>query len=396
MLPVTVQPSRSLPHGAPRSSRPSAPAFTLIELLVAITIIVLASIVIIPSFARLLESTNYANAVNTVSSAMGQARALAIRNGRYAGVAFLFDTVSERYTLQVLEIQSEGGTGYLTTRSGINEINVGTYCQPFRPAEGLAPIELPRGMGVYGLSYAITRRVGVDDTVRRIDSRTLHWYCGEILDEGQSNPAGGRIETVPWIFPRNDPRFFTVDGSNPWDLPRSQWGTSTADEVTAIRHASSFYVCFDPTGAMVTSTSDSSRSLVNAYIEYPERPVETNSIANPRLPVDLPNNFDPENTGAAPAIEIVEPNPEVVLRAVSALAVVELSRLARETGIERPWLVRPTSLPEIQFAPKRLDVSQPLYFSDDFVRRISLWIDRNAEILTFNRFTGNVNRKAQP
>ncbi|MBN8645314.1 MAG: type II secretion system protein [Planctomycetes bacterium] len=386
-----------------------ARAFTLIELLVVVTILVAASVLLVPGFVRLLESTNYTNAVNTVSAALGQARAAAIRTGRHTGVAFFYDTTTDRASMQVIELLSAGGSGYLTAAPGYQV--AGNYCQPFRPAEGVAPIELPRGTGVYGLSYAVQRTRRLDNTIIQpsdpdgywvdngsipgasLSGPTFQWYSGELLDEGQAPTATtGTGEQTPWLFPRNDPAWFTQTGVNPWLTPRSQWGSNATRYRTAVRHAMTFCVIFDPTGSMVSATGEGGRALVNAYIELPDEPKEE-GLASPgtRLALDNVALFDPENNGPSGAVELGA-NPEVRVRAAETLAVVDLRRMERELGIRRPWLVRPTFNANRQ-PPRREDINVQTFYSNENVRKVSSWIDRNAELLSFNRFSGNVVRR---
>lgn len=393
---------------------PSRPApwraFTLIELLVVVTIIVAASVLLVPGFVRLLESTNYTNAVNTVSATLGQARASAIRTGRHTGVAFFYDTTADRASMQVIELLSAGGSGYLTAAPGYQV--AGNYCQPFRPADGVAPVELPRGTGVYGLSYAVQRTRRLDNTVIQpnspdgywvdngsipgasLNGPTFQWYSGELLDEGQAPTATtGTGEQTPWLFPRSDPGWFTRTGANPWLTPRSQWGSSASEYRTAVRHAMTFCIIFDPTGSVVSATSEGGRALANAYIELPDEPKDEGAaVAGTRPALDSATLFDPENPGPSTAAE-VGANHEVRLRGADTLAVVDLRRMERELGIRRPWLVRPTFNASRQ-PPRREDVNQQTFYSNENVRRVSSWIDRNAELLSFNRFSGNVVRRS--
>lgn len=400
---------RSIPciHRTPRKRR----AFTLLELLIAASIIALASIILVPGFARLIESTNYTNAVNTVTATLGRARSLSVRTGRYTGVAFLYDLTTQRYSMQVLELVSQGGSGYLTNVPSFQ--NAGAYCQAFRPAEGTTPVELPPGTAVYAMSYALTRTLKADRSALpasayQIDNGvpgqgkpTLHWYCGEIIDEGvQPGPNAG--ELYPWIFPRNDPAYF-VDPKTLTSTGGSIWPTDSnpmpAAAVMAVRHCNTFAVFFDPGGSVVSATSEGGRAIQNAYIEFPGQPVDKAvAIAN-QVELDYPSNFDPERAFTVGSHQRVAPNPEVILRAATSLAVVDLNKLSRETQIEKPWQVRPRTRLAIGGgsiqAPKRSDWPD-IYYSDDSVRRISRWIDRNAELLTFNRFSGAVSRRPAP
>lgn len=382
-------------------------AFTLVELLVAVSIVALASVLLLPGFAKIIESTNYSSAINLTTAALGQARSLAIRNNRHAGVAFYFDYATETCTLQVIELQTAGGTGYLT--SNVVFQTSGAYCQPFRPASGQAPVELPKGFCVYGLSFAAQRTRAPDNSalasnLMRIDNGTngsgptFHWYAGELVEEGVT-PTATVGEVTPWFPPRTDPSLYTTDGTNPWNTPRSAWGGRAQEFRTAVRHAQTFAIFFDPTGAVVSATSQGGDDLQNAYIELGDAPVDRAPTApGPRLPLDQPNTFDPEFVSGSPVDP--SPNPEVRLRSAGALAVVDLARMSRDVQLPKAWLARPAT-PAANAPPRRTNLQgffangvNDAYFNNTMIKRISAWVDRNADVLTFNRFTGNVNRRS--
>ena len=373
-------PSPRLPS---RSSSPlRGAAFTLFELLVVVTIITLASVLIVPAVKTMSASANYTQAVNTVTAALGNARARAIRTGRATAVAFLFDTTANdgagQYTLQVLEVLGQGGAGYLTDRTGFQ--NDGTYAQAFRPAVGEANIPLPAGMGVYGLSYAL------EPSGSKIDSETFGWYAGEVLPVSGTQP-----KTYPWIFPRNDARMFlTPDPSGNNDVFPTTATAMTAPQRKAARSANSFMVEFDASGAVVAASNEGGRSLVNAYIEFPGEPYNLDLNVPTPVELDNPANFDPEHAWQSPVR--AAPNPEVILRAAYSLAVVDLNKLAKTTRIEKPWMVR-SSLGGTVNAPMRTDFTPSIYANDETVRTISSWIDVNAEVITFNRFSGTISRR---
>ncbi|MEO1130549.1 MAG: prepilin-type N-terminal cleavage/methylation domain-containing protein, partial [Planctomycetota bacterium] len=104
----------SLVRATMRSARA---AFTLLELLIVVSIIVIGATLLLPAFGRVIESVNYSSAVSTVTAALGNARALAIRNGRHTGVAFYFDIEREVCSVQVLELNGQFG-GSLSSVGG--------------------------------------------------------------------------------------------------------------------------------------------------------------------------------------------------------------------------------------------------------------------------------------
>lgn len=370
-------------------------AFTLIELMVVIAIMAIAVSLLVPAFGDLLRSINYSNAVNTVSATLGQARALAIRDQRNTAVAFLFDTERDVCSLQVLELQS------LATGSISPYVSTGAAAFAYRPATGQVPVELPKGTAVYGLSF----QVGVRNTW--IDQRRgiPDWYAGWKQNELQPDET-----RALWLFPMNDPRQFLKNhppdikdyGVDPWEVlagtAPSGWGVSTDQAAKAVCAAQSFAIQFSPDGSVVTIPRAGETFVQNAYIEYPGGPVDRSDPSGD--PYDTPDVFDPDTDGSGsankPKREDLSPNPEVFLRSADQLAVVDLNRLAHETGIARPWYARPkqTLFPQ----PKWLDDQG--YFQADAAnaehRQISEWIDENAEILSFDRYSGKVFRRESP
>lgn len=377
----------SVPAGAMRRVRRG---FTILEMLITISIIAIATAVILPAFNRLIESSNFSSAISTVTATLGNARALAIRNSEYTAVAFLFDTETETYTLLPLELSvAQAASMSLTAPSG----NTNNQANAYRPAQGAVPVTLPPGTGVYGLSFQ-TEPPGetLDSGVG--SGPTLEWYAGEVINDGS------RIIT-PWIFPRNDPRHFTPRGRNPYDIIRGDLSGSISDADTALRHAQSFMVQFSPQGTVVEALPGGGFPLFNAYIEYPDRPVDDvngqfDETTGRFEPYDDPRAFDPENRRFLGSDEDVDENPEVYLRAVSQLAVVSLDALRSGADIppeiDQVWFVRPGGDTNSDVAPKRTDLFNT-YYEDDTVIAISDWIDDNAEIIGFNRYTGNVIRR---
>jgi len=182
--------------------------FTLTELLVVIIIIIIGATLLLPATSRIIESNNYASSINLVSTTLANARAQAIRSGLPTGVVFLFDTETQTGSMQVVEARSRQG-GALTQFATQDSRHA--YSQVFRPAAGSAPVELPTGVAVLGLSFSTAPGDG-DGSL--IDDDTSHWYAGEVYTDSDGN------EIVPWIFPRNDPLHFvrnTFTRDQIWD-----------------------------------------------------------------------------------------------------------------------------------------------------------------------------------
>lgn len=400
----STRPACSL-DGAPRLDASSRRAFTIIELLVVITVIAIAATVILPGFGRLVESNNYSSAINSVTAALGNARARAISTGRPTGVAFFFDLETERSSLQILELVGRDG-GVLTNR--VTSPPPHTYCHAFRPALLSQPELLPKGTGVYALARTHVRgsvngQPQVNLTIDR--TPTYQWYAGEVINDGLVNPP----PIVPWIFPRTDPRMFTARdtqgtarnvfyGLDPWAIvtrgPGASWPAPTgggAGGQEAVRNVTTFFILFDDRGRQVEATYTGGEESVNAYLELPTEPYPATSTDFNPEPYDNLNRFDPENFGE-PAVDGPDrrPNREVMLRAASQLAVVDLQRLAEQTAIARPWLVRS----ENSKVPMPDYLREAGYSDNDKVQAVSRWIALNAEIIGFNPYTGNVLRRS--
>mgnify|MGYP001288841206 CR=1 FL=1 len=380
--------------------------FTLIELLVVIAIIVVISAFLLPAFTRIIESSNFSAAVNSVSAALGNARARAISTGRPTGVGFLFDIETERYTLVILEAASMQGGVLTDCAPGLGADH---YAQGLRPATNSVLVELPRQTGVFALpAHAISGRdpygrIAMDNLIDDCHggAKTWQWYAGEVLN-GEDADASNDVPL--WIFPRNDARLYTAAedeelvGADPWDRLADTDAPPTVisdrDAIEAVRNASSFVVLFSADGTVQDVDRSGGRDYTNFYIELADEPYDRSSVT--RDPYDDPNRFDPENFGRSPIPrDRRRPNPEVMLRAASQLAVVDLKRLSDGVGFPRAWLVRSAEsrLPAPTWLTDEDENRAVNYVDNDRAREVSRWIDRNAEIIGFNRYTGNVIRR---
>ncbi len=369
-------------------SRQSVRAFTLVELLVVITLITGFIVLLVPAAARIFESVSYSSAVNSVSAALGNARTLAMRNGSHTAVAFFYNVDTDEFTLQILEEASRGTGGRLTSIQ--TPMSNGASAAVYVPARGSVPVTLPEGIGVFGLSF-LSASV-------EVDNGTSGWYLGDsyIGPDGETR--------YPWVFPRNDARLFVdptddPDG-DPWFRFDALGNRSLDIDEFAVRQAMTFCIQFTPSGSTSNFFTVGQPNLPDAYLEYPDLPFDQAQALDPTdpdaqpTPYDQPTLFDPEAiAGAAQGTT----NPEVRLRTASQLAIVDLRRLSEETGVAEPWAMRSeTSLSEVAAWPPLLDELGDQItgaMQDELVEEMSAWIDLNAEIITFNRYTGNVLRK---
>ena len=162
-----------------------------------------------------------------------------------------------------------------------------------------------------------------------------------------------------------------------------------------------FCVQFTPRGSTANYFTVGQPNLPDAYLEFPDLPFDQTEALDPNDPdarpstYDKPALFDPEAIGGAAQGTT---NPEVRLRTVSQLAVVDMRRLTEETSISEAWRVRSAKSMEepLQAWPPLLDdLGNAITDSaslDRMVEELSRWIDLNAEIISFNRYTGNVLR----
>ena len=360
-------------------------AFTLVELLVVISVIAIGASILVPAFGRISASLNYTGAINSVVATLGSARTLAIRENRYTAVAFLWDERTQRMSLQVLVQQPGVGVTLSRAPDGMLE-SFDNYAMPYTPASGQTPVELPAGALVYGLSYATA------DTNTQIDANTEAWYAGHYIDD----PAAGRVPV--WLFPRNDASWATEAqgntpqlrnlGIDPWaDLALNTGTRLSANEFTdAVRNAQTFCVQFAPDGSVVVAPEVGGVATTTAVIEFTDAPIDladrnAGGYDNDRL-------FDPEEALSATDPEA---NREVVMRSASQLAIVELAPLRAFVGLERPWHVQPAlaSTPQPRWATRQR------FYTDEDAETVSNWIDANAEVLSFNRYSGDVLRRTQ-
>lgn len=369
----------------------SSRAFTLLELLVVVSIIILGTALLVPAFGRIIGSARYTGAVNTVMAGLGNARALAAGEGVDTALAFMFDPRREVMTLQVLETYQTGAV--LTQRSSSPPEH--TYATAFRPALASVPIELPPGIGVFGMSFRIAPWAATNEPGRQIDNLpTRHWYAGDIISETSGSATNPR--EYPWLFPRNDVRTMVnvPAGEDPWTMIGAN-STSNPTMRTAMRQANTFFVRFAASGAVIDGSDE-------AYIEYPDEPRNLDVANGPQAePFDRKNLFDPD----APARGAFRrsANPEVVMRSASQLAVVDLRRMSESVGIERAYMVRGANAwrpadADLPQNSQRLTPSafRQMYYNDQNARRVSRYIDSNAEVISFNRFTGNAIRETAP
>jgi Tfp pilus assembly protein FimT len=109
-------------------------AVTLTELLVMMAVMVILLAIAAPVAQKLAQSLGGSGgARNIIDAALTSARAIAVREGQYAGVRFQQDSTGRQYLVFI-----------------INDPNATSYANGFRAVKGRKPTALPEGVGVTG------------------------------------------------------------------------------------------------------------------------------------------------------------------------------------------------------------------------------------------------------
>ncbi len=391
-----------------RTSRAPLRAFTLVEMLVVVSIVAITVLAILPAFSRIIQSNNYASAVNAVSAALARANS----RGVEGGVVFLFDPRTERITLLTVELHNADASLRASEQGRVPAI-------AFRPVPGSQPVQLPPGFGVYGLSFLHDDLAGGGFLAP--PAKDDAWYPEEAVWENDpSNGTVRRMRYNPWLFPRNDFSFFASDfDPADYDDPDHPLNLLPADDVqdalnpiydydpdpeNTFRHAQTFFVWFGADGSLRTAAS-MPPGVRDCYLEFPDLPYDVAfAESDPERLLDLDDRFDPqayfEGNGGWPIL-----NPEVHMRPAEQIAVVEFARMTEGTGVRAPWYYRATSNehPNAYLGNEGADRQATFEFDplvipgDDSgqfaVTRIQNWIDANAEIIGFNRYSGQALKR---
>jgi len=334
--------------------------FTLIELMLVIGVMIALTAATLPAFRSLKEGNRVSGGINAVSASLNSARSIAAKEGHDVAVMFQFDEV--RLVCSMLLIEEAGTTN--DAGNGLGEATI------FVPVKGQKPISLPPGAAVFGYGYGATR---IGDPANE-----WNWYADLGVfykDHGNTQQLRGRD---PWLFPRTDVRMFAKDGL-------IQNVNSTKDPL----FLESFIVRFNPQGTVVSSSEElakgTSSGANDGYLELDALHTDNNSLWKRTVREWSPNVLNIGNG----KYEVI---PELQLRSVPFLAVVDLYKMGAELGVRQPWLTVGKDHPlegdhALWDARGTNDSDRPDHLM------IDQWIDENASILTFNRFTGNVMKE---
>lgn len=389
-------------------ARTTRPAFTLVEMLVVVTVIVVAMVALLPAFSRLIDSNNYASTVNAVSATLARSAS----RGVEGGVVFLWDPRLEQMTLVQVELHNADASLRAGEDGRVPAI-------AFRPVPGSQPVQLPAGYGVYGLSMMHDDLAPAANPAVDPPEKDDTWYAEEAVWQDNPNitttPAVRRIVLNPWLFPRNDIGLYTLDfdpanindsnhpvnvGELAPDNIQDQTALETVydpNEDSPWRHLQTFFIWFGADGSLRTAAS-MPQGVNDCYLEHPELPFDPElEPSDPQYLLDLDDRFDPQayHDGLGSGWPVF--NPEVHMRPAELLAIVDFSRMREGTGVARPWYLRVDSDQTPPFPQDKEAESYPLNQLNANetidVRRVYDWIDRNAEIIGFNRYTGQALRR---
>jgi len=128
-------------------------AFTIIELLVVMGVIGVLALLTTLGARKLTQGSRLAAATNAVTSALGNARAAAIKDSAVTAVVFrpVWD-LSRRQIPQHVEIVTVRSTGERSSFQSGNSVGV-AIAERFRPVQGIPTVSLPEGIKVAGPMY---------------------------------------------------------------------------------------------------------------------------------------------------------------------------------------------------------------------------------------------------
>ena len=327
------------------AAAPRRGAFTLIELLVVMGIMLVLVVTTLPAFKAIQKSGRLSGATNAVTTTLNNARSQAVREGRDVAVMFRFDTRRQVCSMEMVRAEA---TVYNADRVN-GRMDAATV---FVSIKGQAPIDLPRGAGVFGLGYGVSRGSGsIDD---------YNWF----EDLGAIPEFRGRYPRDPWIQPRTDVRIF------------SEANAPTTQDVKLL---DTFIVRFSPDGSVV-SNAEELGSLANGGdgfldIDAPDSPPNNPNyrVWNPEMQVGNFNNLNERTV-----------HGEYQLRAVPMIAVVDLFEMGTDLGLREPWMVLGEGYPDDRKDANQNSIADQIEIND--------WIDLNASPISFNRFTGELMR----
>ncbi len=330
---------------------PASAAFTLLELLVVMGILLILATLTAISVGKVTRDAKLANATNTLVAALGNARAIAIRDNAYVMVTFLIARDRRSRALprdpQVVQVVTARWTGEVVGRSSQGDPPPAALAQfpddvladRFLPVPGVPTRELPAGILVAGPSFGVV----LNNSVGKFDR---FW---------RSPPRFGGTANFATSTPTFTP-----------DPARTELGWGVA-------------VLFGPDGRVLSRNPE---QVLEVVVSSSNAPGAQNAFVKAWVDIDgdgFPNKGVLVAPTFGPAINVQwfiynEPVDEPLVDYVPFLAVFNDAE-ARERFDATQW--RGWDLGSVT------NGIPPVRSRDQ-----SLFIEEQADIITFNRFTG--------
>lgn len=140
------------------------PGFTLSEVLVVVAAMVLLTVLAVPAMKKIVGSFESASGVRKViAAALSNARAIAAKEQKYAGVRFQQDLNGNQYMIFIIHDPADAPTA---ADLAIDPYLTGTgLANGFRALDGRKPVKLPASIGVFDLRL-VTRTVLANNQVQ--------------------------------------------------------------------------------------------------------------------------------------------------------------------------------------------------------------------------------------
>ena len=321
-------------------------AFTLLELLVVMGILLVLATLTVISVGKVTRDAKLANATNTVVAALGTARAIAIRDNAYVMVTFRVAPDRRAKALprepQIIQVVTARWTGEVVTAntplpipnpSGAEVMVDDVFADRFLPVPGVPSRDLPAGILVAGPAFGFVTDASVGSNDRQW--RTQPRFAG----------TANLSVTPPTYAP---------------DLAKTELGWSIG-------------VLFGPNGRalsrnpeqvleVVTASSGNQNAYVKSFVDYDGNGFPRRGTTN--VFGSGPNNVD--------FFVYDEPTDEPLVDYVPYLAVFNDAE-ARERFTPSTW--KGPNIGGNGTPPPR-------------IRDQSLFIEEQADRITFNRYTG--------
>ena len=183
-----------------------AGGFSLSEMLVVISVIVLLIGIGIPAAKQITDSfESSAGLRNVISTALSNARAIATKEQKYAGLRFQQDQNGRQYMIFIVHDPADAITTIAEMVANPNATGTG-LANGFRAVKGLKPVKLPANAGVMDLMF-VNRTYSSNGALMTAEDFLID---DSLIDESEElnetttfsivfSPAGKLITHLVWI-----------------------------------------------------------------------------------------------------------------------------------------------------------------------------------------------------